>query len=352
MTETWIQWGLHPASQAAGRAARLESAGWDGVMVFDSQSLLCDPYVALSAAASSTTQLGLGIGVSNSITRHPAVTASSIASLHELSGGRAVLGLGRGNSSLAYLGAGPATLTEFESQVRQIRQYLSGEGVDVADTRAAIEDTTDYQSIRTGVRPEKSRLEWLDPSMAPAVLEVAATGPRVMAIGATYGDRVSVSVGADPNKLTWAAETIRSQTPKSRQAPALTAYVSLAVHKNESRACELAAPEIAMHAHIMAFVRNQHCPLLPGEEDVFSRVAEVYDMTRHGNYGPQTDALTETFIQNNAVVGNADTCVTRLRRITDLGFDRIVVMMPLRAGGELPELFNHVERDVLPQVRR
>ena len=79
-------------------------------MVFDSQSLLCDPYVALTAAASSTERLGLGIGVSNSITRHPAVTASAIASVQELSGGRAVLGLGRGNSSLAYLGAGPATL--------------------------------------------------------------------------------------------------------------------------------------------------------------------------------------------------------------------------------------------------
>ena len=321
-------------------------------MVFDSQSLLCDPYVALSAAVSSTAQLGLGIGVSNCITRHSAVTASSIASLQELSGGRAVLGLGRGNSSLAYLGAGPATLKEFESRVRQIRQYLSGEGVDVADTRAAIEDTTAYQSIRTGVRPEKSRLEWLDPSIAPAVLEIAATGPRVMAIGATYGDRVSVSVGADLDKLTWAAETIRSQTPEAGQVPALTAYVSLAVHKNESRACELAAPEIAMHAHIMGFGRKQQCPLQPGEEDVISRVAEVYDMTHHGNYGPQTDALTESFIRNNAVVGNADTCVTKLRRIADLGFDRIVVMMPLRAGNELPELFNRVERNVLPQIRR
>ena len=321
-------------------------------MVFDSQSLLCDPYVALSAAASSTTQLGLGIGVSNSITRHPAVTASSIASLQELSGGRAVLGVGRGNSSLAYLGTGPATLKEFESQVRQIRQYLSGEGVDVADTRAAIEDTTDYQSIRTGVRPEKSRLEWLDSSIAPAVLEVAATGPKVMAIGATYGDRVSVSVGADPDKLTWAAETIRSQTPEAGQVPALTAYVSLAVHKDEHRACELVAPEVAMHAHIMAIGQKHQCPLQLGEEDVISQVAEVYDMTHHGNYGPQTDALTETFIRNNAVVGNIDTCVTKLRRIADLGFDRIVVMMPLRAGDALPDLFNRVERNVLPQVRR
>ena len=320
-------------------------------MVFDSQSLLCDPYVALSAAASSTTQLGLGIGVSNSVTRHPAVTASAIASLQELSGGRAVLGLGRGNSSLAYLGVGPATLAEFDRQVRQVRQLLSGEGVEVANFSATIEDVGTYQSIRTGVRPETSRLEWLDPSIAPAVLEVAATGPRVMAIGATYGDRVSVSVGADLDKLTWAAETIRSMTPEGSQPPGLTAYISMAVHQDQRRACELAAPETAMHAQIMAFQRSQQCPMQSGEQAVISRVAEVYDMTRHGNYGPQTDALTETFIRNNAVVGNVDTCVAKLRRIADLGFDRIVVMMPLRAGDQLPELFDRVEQGVLPQIR-
>ena len=113
----------------------------------------------------------------------------------------------------------------------------------------------------------------------------------------------------------------------------------------------MAAPEVAMHAHILAFPKNQSCPLLPGEDDVISRVAEVYDMTQHGNYGPQTDALTETFIKDNAVVGNVDTCVGKLRRIAALGFDRIVVMMPLRAGNDLSGLFNRVERDVLPQVR-
>ena len=320
-------------------------------MVFDSQSLLCDPYVALAAAAASTTRLGLGIGVSNSITRHPAVTASAIASLQELSGGRAVLGLGRGNSSLAYLGSGPATLREFEIQARHIRQYLSGEGVDVAEVGAAVDDTAAYQSIRTGVRPEKSRLEWLDSSLSPALLEVAATGPKVMRIGAEYGDRVSVSVGAAPEKLEWAAETIRSKTPKTRLMPGLTAYVSLAVHEDESRALHLAAPEVAMHAHIMAFQRKLDCPLSDSERDVIARVAEVYDMTRHGSHGPQTEALTPAFVRNNAVVGDIDTCVHKLRQIADLGFDRIVAMMPLRAGRDSPEVFRRVEQDVLPQLR-
>ena len=54
-----------------------------------------------------------------------------------------------------------------------------------------------------------------------------------------------------------------------------TAYVSLVVHEDEALACKLAAPETAMHAHIMAFQRNQPYPLQPGEEEVISRVAEV-----------------------------------------------------------------------------
>ena len=234
--------------------------------------------------------------------------------------------------------------------MHHIRQYLSGEGVNVTSLSDTVEDTVTYESIRTGTRPEKSRLEWLDPSVPPAVLEVAASGPKVMAIGATYGDRISVSVGADPDKLKWAVETIHAQVAENHERPGLTAYVSVAVHGDESKACELAAPEVAMHAHILAFQRDQLCPLQPGEKEVVARVAEVYDMTRHGNYGAQTDALTEAFIKDNAVVGTVDACVEKLCRIAAIGYDRIVIMMPLRAGRETPALFNRIEQDVLPHL--
>ena len=84
--------------RATARTAReREAAGWDGMLVVDSQNLSGDPYVALAMAATATTRLSLGTGVTNNVTRHPAVTACSIASIQRLSDGRAVLGIGRGD---------------------------------------------------------------------------------------------------------------------------------------------------------------------------------------------------------------------------------------------------------------
>ncbi len=70
-------WTLTVASPrgSAEFAQRAEAAGWDGMMVVDSQNLSGDSYVALTMAATTTNSLGLGTGVTNNVTRHPAVTA-------------------------------------------------------------------------------------------------------------------------------------------------------------------------------------------------------------------------------------------------------------------------------------
>ena len=92
--QLWTTTVASPRTTA--RVARdREAAGWYGLLVVDSQNLSGDPYVALAMAATATTRLRLGTGVTNSVTRHAAVTACSIASVQRLSGGRAVLGIGR-----------------------------------------------------------------------------------------------------------------------------------------------------------------------------------------------------------------------------------------------------------------
>ena len=79
----------------------------DGFAVVDSQNLSGDSYVALAMAARDTKKIKLGTGVTNPLTRHPAATASAIASIQLISDGRAVLGIGRGDSSLAHIGRAP-----------------------------------------------------------------------------------------------------------------------------------------------------------------------------------------------------------------------------------------------------
>ena len=69
-------------------------------------------------AAKETTTLGLGAGVTNPMTRHAAVAASAFSTLQVVSNGRAYLGIGRADSTLAHLGYAPILAGAFEKYVR------------------------------------------------------------------------------------------------------------------------------------------------------------------------------------------------------------------------------------------
>ena len=91
-----------------------EGDGWDGLALTDSQNLAADTFAALAVAARVTRRITLATGATNPATRHPAVVASAIATIQVESGGRAWLGIARGDSALAYLGRKPQPLADFE----------------------------------------------------------------------------------------------------------------------------------------------------------------------------------------------------------------------------------------------
>jgi 5,10-methylenetetrahydromethanopterin reductase len=73
-----------------------EELGLDEVWIGDEGPAYPDPFAVLAAAAVRTSRVTLGVAVTNPYLRHPAVTASAMAAVGDLSGGRAVLGLGAG----------------------------------------------------------------------------------------------------------------------------------------------------------------------------------------------------------------------------------------------------------------
>ncbi|MGE0387550.1 MAG: LLM class flavin-dependent oxidoreductase [Gammaproteobacteria bacterium] len=345
--QIWAQLPLRPPARVPQLAARLEADGWDGVMLFDSQSLIGDPYVSLALAATATTRLGLGIGVTNPVTRHPAIAASAIATVHEASGGRAVLGIGRGNSALAYLGAAPAPMARFGHYLRLLQGYLAGTPLPLEEV-AAFGGAQDLDTVTLGHRPDASALGWLDRSLPKVPVEVAATGPRVIALGMQLGDRVSFSVGADAGRLRWAVDIARG-TGISRP---LTAYVSVAAHDDRRIARRLAAPDVAMHVHIAAMRGPSTMPMSDAERETAARVAAAYDMRRHARHGPQTEAMDDAFVDANAVIGTARECVERLLSLAALGLDRLVLMIAAPGSPDATAAYENLVREVLPELRR
>ena len=152
-------WGTEPIDRLVAHARKAEAIGFESVWVIDSQLLCREVYVTLTAIALATSRIRIGTGVTQPMTRFPSVTASAMASLQEISGGRAMLGVGTGFSSLRTLGLAPARLAELKAWVTVVRTLLRGE-------TAVLEGGT------TG------RIEWLTGPTGVPVL-VAASGPRV-----------------------------------------------------------------------------------------------------------------------------------------------------------------------------
>jgi 5,10-methylenetetrahydromethanopterin reductase len=327
-------WTLTVASPeyAAAFAERAEAAGFAGMGVVDSQNLSGDPYVALTLAARATSRLALGTAVTNPVTRHPAATAAAIASVQRASGGRAVLGIGRGDSALAHLGRAPLRVGAFERYLVVLQRYLRGDAVAFDELGFQEQLAPPLEELGLAGAPAESRLHWLgkDPKVP---VEVAATGPRVIEVAARHAERVMLSVGADPDRLRWGIDRARAAREWAGLDPKglrFGAYVNLVCHPDVEVARRLVSGGLSTFARFAVMESGRIAgPASDEQKTTLAEVRRAYDMRLHTAVGsPQAAALTPEFIDRYAVVGPPATCIRRLREIAALGIDRVLLVGP------------------------
>src|SRR5919106_4344333 len=120
-----------PVPDLVELAEGAERLGYEYVWVND-ERLERDPSTVLAAIAMQTRLLRVGPGVTNPYSRHPALLATAAATLDELSGGRAVLGIGAGGTNHAALGIErEAPVVALREALAVIRGLLSGATVTV-----------------------------------------------------------------------------------------------------------------------------------------------------------------------------------------------------------------------------
>ncbi len=164
--------GTAPVGQLVELARLADEAGYRRCWVYDEGLATRDVYVALAAMASATSRIMLGPGVTNPYVRHPAATATAIATLDELSGGRAFLGLGAGGGlTLEPLGI-------------DRRRPLSTVAAMIADLRAlwAGERVTRHDG------PYTFRGAHLDYGRPDIEIIIAGRGPKMLELGAAAAD--------------------------------------------------------------------------------------------------------------------------------------------------------------------
>lgn len=298
------------AASAVAQAAKAEANGWDGITFTDSQNLIADPFVMTALAAQGTERLRFATGVSNLHTRHPAALATVAATVQETSGGRFVLGLGRGDTALFHLGLQPMPVAAFSERLETLQRYLSGEVVDIDG------------------RP--SEIRWLRGATQPKVpVDLAASGPKVIALAGRLCERITFAVGADPDRLRWAIDLAATAAKDAGRDPAdisFGAYVNVGCHPDVAVAREIIGGGVSAFAHFSSMPGSAGDGLKDEDKEVVAEVGRRYDSNQHLRATAEhNDALRPEFVDRFAVVGPPETCVQRLVELGELGLERFVI---------------------------
>jgi hypothetical protein len=110
----------HSMKRTIALTMQAEAAGFRYGWLFDAHVPFKEVYPLLTLMAINTTHMRLGTCVTNPATREPSVTASALATLDEISGGRMDLGIGRGDSAVRVLGKPSTTMKTLEQAVTLI----------------------------------------------------------------------------------------------------------------------------------------------------------------------------------------------------------------------------------------
>jgi 5,10-methylenetetrahydromethanopterin reductase len=319
------------------QAQRAEEQGWDGITFVDSQNLVGDPFVAFALAAQATERIKFATGVTNAYTRHPAALANVATTVNEVSNGRFVLGIGRGDTALFHLGLPPMPVGRFFDAVTDLQHYLAN-------------DTIDCDG-----RP--SRLRWLDRTRFGKVpLDIATSGPRLIEFAGRIAERITLAVGADVDRVAWAIDLARKAAADAGRTDELSigAYVNVGCHPDIDAARALIGGAVAAFAHFSSMPGATGAGLAEPDRSVVAEVGRRYDSNEHlSNAAAHTNALTPEFVDRFAIVGPPERCAERLRELAALGVERFVITgASFRSNREhAREADDLMTRELLPMMR-
>ena len=306
---------------------RSEELGYAGIWVADSHSIMRDAYSILSVLATQTQSLQLATGVTHTVTRHPAVLANSWATLQELSGGRAICGIGVGESAVHNLGLKPERLAVFEQKVTVMRALLKGEAIE-------------YEG-------KDIQMPW---STAPVPIIMASSGPRSLQLAGRIADGVLFQVGSDPRLVQYALDNIRKGAEQvGRGLEDLKLYMRIATAVDDDR--EKARIEMKDYASVAAGTVFSTVPREYFDDELYedlTRMKAGYDYAQHGsNESEHSDLLTNRIYDAIAVACTPAEAVERFSALANMGIDGFV--SPMGMSDPYPYMETLAER-VIPHV--
>jgi probable F420-dependent oxidoreductase len=279
-----------------------EEHGFDMGWTYDSHILWQESIPLLTLVAARTSRLRLGHCVTNPGTREPTVLASAYATLHDISGGRMVMGIGRGDSARRVIGLDPVKMAEFERSLRMIKELMNGRPVD-------------WNGKELELAWAKGRPE--------IPMYVAGYGPRALGVAGRVGDGVVIQL-ADPEIVEWIMSIARSAAQEAGRDPAALEPIVCApayVGEDMAKARDQVRWFPAMVSnHVMDLLARYPESDLPPALYEYVKRRQFYDYREHSRVGARHgEFVDDETCDRFCVLGTPEQHIEKLRRLEKLG---------------------------------
>jgi alkanesulfonate monooxygenase SsuD/methylene tetrahydromethanopterin reductase-like flavin-dependent oxidoreductase (luciferase family) len=339
---------------AAKQVKHAEDRGYSHAWLYDSQMLASEVYASLALSAAATSRIKLGPGVTNPKSRIAPLTACGMASINELAPGRAILGIGTGNTTRRTLGMPAARLEELRAHIEVCQGLFKGELTDYAE----------------GDRHRK--IKFLNPDMGyinikdPIPVYISASGPKVAQMAGEIADGVILFGAVHPSIIRWMVDNVKEGARRAGRDPAriyvlsMTAFY-LTKHEKDLASREVreaVGPMVASSSNIFALSTYKNPEVLPAdfraELSAFTNVYKEPDApvaTRHiklysgylQKLRPEHEALmTEKIMRATTLVGTKDQVIDSIRQMHAAGVHQVAVQPILDTNATIDQFANEI----------
>jgi probable F420-dependent oxidoreductase len=330
-----MKFGVSHANSPASRSLEIlraaEDAGFQQCWLFDSHIIWQECYSKLGwlIAQSRDDKMEFGLDVTNPVTRDPTVTASGFATLNQITGGRMICGIGRGDSSVRVAKRRPAKLADVEEAIKQIKTLGSGQPMEL--------DGVEVQ------------IEW---AQGPVQVYMAGYGPKALRLAGRAADGVLFQV-ADPFFIEWGMQHVRAGAEEVGRDPnelvihcATATYISddLAQARNETRWFP------GLVGNHVADVLSHHDPsVLPDYIAEYVKARGEYDYRHHATRGhDHADYVPDEICDRFSVIGTVEECLAKVQMLADLGVSEFNIYPYVP---DLDGLLATYGREIVPKLR-
>jgi probable F420-dependent oxidoreductase len=308
-----------------------EQRGFEYGWTYDSHILWQESYATLPLVAAQTERIKLGHFVTNPGIRDPTITASWYATMQDLSNGRMVMGIGRGDSSRRVVGLKPVLVAEFERRCAMVKDLMNGRKVDWNE--------------------KELELTWVRKDLPEIPLWVAGYGPKALGVAGRVGDGVIIQL-ADPVIIQWIMDTARRAAEEAGRDPSeLKCIVGAPSHVSgdiaDAREQSRWFPAMVSN-HVMDLIeRYGETSEIPSDLTDFVKARKFYDYKEHSRVGAKHgEFVTDEIVDRFCVLGTAEQCAAKLKELESVGVDQFNVYLMTHGQEETLQAYGE---QIIPQ---